>query len=239
MEKLTNARRFIRAYNDIDYTLRSKYNFKRSMSFSDVIRKSVSLNGIVRKYENTLIDYSRLRNAIVHSNTDNNTMAEPHDNVVENFERIKDLLTSPLTVKDNVIRRDVLCANHDSTVKEMIVLMTRSGYSNIPVYNGDNLVGVANNGKILNFLGNIIASGKSADSFINNTKISDILVSEDESKYYAITSVETTLDDVLNIFNSNRKLLVMLITRTGSDDERPFGIISVADLMDLTNVLEE
>ena len=40
----SNARRFINAYNTIDYAIRVQHNFKRSMSFSDLIRRAVPLN---------------------------------------------------------------------------------------------------------------------------------------------------------------------------------------------------
>ena len=66
MKKVSNANRFIAAYNSIDSSLRSIYNLKRSLNFSEVIRKTVLLNSVVRKYEDDLIDYGRLRNAIVH-----------------------------------------------------------------------------------------------------------------------------------------------------------------------------
>ena len=69
--KKSNATRFIAAYNQIDYSLRAIYGFKRSMSFSDVIRRSVVLNSVVRKYEDDLIDFGRLRNAIIHNGTKN------------------------------------------------------------------------------------------------------------------------------------------------------------------------
>ena len=49
--KKSNAKRFLDAYNDIDYSLKTRYNFNRSMGFSDLIRKTVSLNYIIRKYE--------------------------------------------------------------------------------------------------------------------------------------------------------------------------------------------
>ena len=58
MSKKTNAERFLTAYNNLDYGLRSIYGFKRSMSFSDVVRRSVVLNSVVRKYEDDLIDFA-------------------------------------------------------------------------------------------------------------------------------------------------------------------------------------
>ena len=79
----TNATRFIDAYNKIDYALRVQNNFKRSMSFSDMIRRAVVVNHIVRKYEDDLIDFGRLRNAIIHKSNDKFIIAEPHIDVVE------------------------------------------------------------------------------------------------------------------------------------------------------------
>ena len=89
-EKLekTRAERFIECFNKIDYALRTKYNLNRSMSFSDLIRKCVALNYVVRKYEDDLIDYGRLRNAIVHHSSSKKIIAEPHEDVVVQFEKI-------------------------------------------------------------------------------------------------------------------------------------------------------
>lgn len=83
----TNAKRFINAYNQIDSGLRALYNQKRSMSFAELIRNSVNENHVVRKYEDDLIDFGRLRNAIVHKSNDDFIIAEPHIEVVEKIEK--------------------------------------------------------------------------------------------------------------------------------------------------------
>ena len=89
-EKLTNAQRFVNAYNAIDQTLRARHNIRRSLSFSDMIRRTVAVDYIVRKYEDVLIDYGRLRNAIIHKSNDKFLIAEPHEEVVAEFEKIAD-----------------------------------------------------------------------------------------------------------------------------------------------------
>ena len=120
--KKSNAERFISAYNNIDYTLKARYNFSRSMGFSDLIRKVVSLNYVIRKNEDDLIDYGRLRNAIVHNN-DEYVIAEPHDSVVENIERIEKLITRPPRALDYA-RRDVLTVEANKTMYDVITLIT-------------------------------------------------------------------------------------------------------------------
>ena len=83
---MTNAERFINSYNKTDLQLRTLYNLKASLSFSEVIRRSAEVNPFIRRYETKLIDYGRLRNAIVHKDIDEEIIAEPNARVTEEFE---------------------------------------------------------------------------------------------------------------------------------------------------------
>ena len=87
VEKNVNAKRFIAAYNRLDQGLREIYSIKRTLTFSDMIRKVANVNTVVSKFEEDLIDYARLRNAIVHKSGDE-LIAEP------NIE-VEDLLSVP------------------------------------------------------------------------------------------------------------------------------------------------
>ncbi len=236
-KKKTNAQRFISAYNSIDYTLKSRYNFSRSMGFSDVIRKTVSLNYIVRKNEDVLIDYGRLRNAIVHNN-DEFIIAEPHDNVVENIERLEKLITAPPKALD-FVRRDVLTVESNKTMYEVITLMSNSKYSNIPVYDKEGLIGIANGQKILDSFGQFLLSGGKADVFLNNVKIEDMLSRIENSNYYDVAPIDITIEEALDAFHANSKLLAILITKTGSSKEMPLGIITGSDAMEMNKILDQ
>ena len=165
-KKQTNAKRFINAYNSIDYAIRIQHNFKRSMSFSEVVRKSVPINFIVRKYEDDLVDFGRLRNAIIHNSNEQFVIAEPHDDVVEKIEHIAQLLTTPPKAINAIIDRDVLCVQNDVSLKDVIKLIATSEFSNIPVFKNGGLIGVANGQRILDVLGRQIVKNKNIDDFI-------------------------------------------------------------------------
>ena len=240
MEKkdLSNARRFIQAYNNIDYTIRTRYNLNRSMGFSELIRKSVALNYIVRKYEDDLIDFGRLRNAIVHGNEDY-IMAEPHIDVVEQIEKIERLLTAPPKALELVCRRDVLTISSDQSMKEAIMLIASSSYSNIPAYNDKGeIIGIANGQKILDSFGKHLLSGGKADSFLNNVKIEDMLSSIENSNYYIFANKDLTVEDALEFFHNNSKLLAILVTKNGGAKEKPLGIITGSDVIKMNTILE-
>ena len=235
---MDNATRFLKAFNTIDHSLRVQYNFNRGMSFSDIIRRCVQINSVVRKYEDDLVDYGRLRNAIVHSGNENDIIAQPNDNVVLKMERIAKLISTPPKAMESICRKDVLCVDANESVKSVIETIGTSGYSNLPVYNQDKLVGVANGQRILDVLGRIIKEKQSLDAFCKNTKIGDVVSTKVANTYYAISNKDITLEQALELFYRNRKMLAILITKNGIETEKPIGIISVADIMDINAILE-
>lgn len=235
---MSNAQRFLKAYNQIDHGLRTQYNFNRSMAFSDIIRRSVVINSVIRKYEDDLVDYGRLRNAIVHSNHTEEIIAEPHTSVVEKIERIAKLITTPPRALNSICRKDVLCVKANDTLQKVIETISKSGYSNLPVYDGQKLVGIANGQRLLDCLGKAILNKKNLDDFCKKVLIGEVVSSQISDTYYAIANQDITLENVLNLFYKNRKLLVILITKNGSDTDMPLGIISVSDIMDINSIME-
>lgn len=235
----SNAKRFIEAYNQIDYALRVQHNFKRSMGYSDMIRRAVAVNYIVRKYEDDLIDFGRLRNAIIHRSNDDYIIAEPHDDVVVQMEKIAKLICTPPKVMEILNLHDVLTVHYNVDLKTVIKLISSSKYSNIPVYKDGTLLGVANGQKILNLLGRKIEDGQDITQYIEKTTIEEAISEFPEGvKYYDIASSDVTIEEVLDMFDKNRKLLIVLITKTGSMQEAPLGIVTPTNIMDLNNILE-
>ena len=239
VDERSNAKRFIDAFNNIDYALKARYNLNRAMGFSDLIRKSVVVNYIVRKYEDILVDYGRLRNAIVHSSTDDFVIAQPHDDVVANIEHIERLLTTPPKALDSVGRRDVLVTYAGHSMGEVICLMANANYSNIPVYKGNELIGIANGQKIIDSMGHFLIAGGKPQVFMENVQIEDMLSAIENSQYYDVMKADCTVEEVLDAFNKNRKLLAILFTKNGLSNEMPVGIMTSADVVDAQKVIEQ
>lgn len=237
-EQKSNAQRFVDAYNLIDQTLREKHNFRRSMGFSDMIRKAVVVDFTVRKYEDELIDYGRLRNAIIHKSNEEFLIAEPHSDVVEEFEKIAELISAPPKVVDIFDSKEVLTIENAASLKSVVKLIYDSGYSNIPVYKNGGLIGVANGQKILNYIGSKIGDGVDIDDLLSSTKIEEAVSEFSDTRYYEVVSAEITIEEALNIFYKNRKLLIIIITETGSMNEMPIGILSSSDIMDMNQAID-
>ncbi|MFQ6752187.1 MAG: CBS domain-containing protein [Clostridia bacterium] len=236
--KKTNAERFITAYNNIDYSLRTIYNFKRSMSFSDVIRRSVVLNSIVRKYEEDLIDFGRLRNAIIHQGNSKYTIAEPHDDIVDKIEKLAHLISEPPEAIDRIGNKEVITINSDMKIASAIELIYRTGYSNLPTYDGDKLIGILNGRKLITVLGKKIGEQANLQEFVQENTVGDIIHEMGEDYYFMLANESLTVDEAMNCFENNRKLLIILITKGGKDNGKPLKIISSADIIDMKKILD-
>ena len=236
--KSSNAERFITAYNNIDYSLRTIYNFKRSMSFSDVVRRSVVLNSIVRKYEEDLIDFGRLRNAIIHQGNSKYIIAEPHDDIVEKIEKLAMLISEPPIALDRIGNTEVITINHDMKIGKAVELIYRTGYSNLPTYDGEKLIGVINGRKLINVIGERVSSGANIQEFFENTTVGEVVAQMGDDYYYMLADEKLSIDSAMNFFENNRKLLIILITKGGKDTGKPLKIISSADIIDMKKILD-
>ena len=238
MKEMSNAQRFIDSFNQIDYAIRVQHDFKRSMGFSDMIRRASSLNHIVRKYEDDLIDYGRLRNAIIHGSNSDIIIAEPHEDVVLKIEQLARLITTPPKALEVLNEKEVFTVNYDMKVKDVIEKISSTKFSNLPVYKNGTLIGVANGQKILNSLGQYLTDHKTVDEYISNTTIEKIVIEQKDNNYYSVLGSDTTIDQVLGEFLNNRKLLAIIITKTGTMSEPPLAIITSTDYMELNKILE-
>ena len=234
----SNAERFIAAYNNIDYSLRTIYDFKRSMSFSDVVRRSVVLNSVVRKYEEDLIDFGRLRNAIIHHGNHNYIIAEPHDDIVEKIERLAYLISEPPVAIDRVGNKEVITIAEDMKISEAMELIFRTGYANLPIYSTDKLIGILNGRKLITILGRRVHENTNLEEFIRNTPVKDIIEEMGDDYYFMLADENLTIDQAMNYFENNRKLVVILITKNGKDTGKPLKIISTADIVDMKRILD-
>jgi len=235
----TSAKRFISAYNQIDHALRSQYNFKSNISFSDLVRRCSQLNMIVKNHEDDLISYARLRNAIVHSVSDY-VIAEPHDEVVALMEKIARVVTTPPLAIDALGRQAVVTVQSTLTLREWLIEKSKVEFSNLPVYKGNALIGVMYFRNYVNAFGKLLAQRQNIDEFVDGTTVEEFLHDyPSPDKQYQLVSAKITIEEVLKIFNDNRKIICLIVTKSGNFLDSPMRIITRADVIDLMSVVEK
>ncbi|MCL2846598.1 MAG: hypothetical protein FWE38_02800 [Firmicutes bacterium] len=233
-----NAARFIAAYNTIDSVLRTMYNFRTNITFTDLIRRCSSLNTVIRVYEDDLVELARLRNAIIHNKSET-IIAEPNTDVTETLEKIARLISTPPLAIEIIRSGAVDIADGSLMLKDLIVELSRIRHSSIPIYKGSNLLGVIRWRKFVEVLGgHVISQGGSIDDFIGKTTVEEFLRSFPCNNHYVVAGEGITIEQVLGLFNQNRKLACIIITKDGTPSLRPTGIVTGGDVMDLMKVLE-
>lgn len=235
-EENSNAKRFITAYNRLDQGLRDIYSIKRSMTFSDMVRKVATVNMVVSKFEEDLLDYGRLRNAIVHRSTDE-IIAEPNLDVVEKLEKVARIINTPPRVIECLRPRKVYSITGDTTLKEVISVLMTEGYSVVPVYINETLVGVIHRKMIIDGIGKFIQQKRDIDEAINEP-VSKCLNIFNETNHYEVAPSSLTIENLLYMFQQNRKLSSVILTEMGNYDEPAKAIVVSADLIDLNSILD-
>lgn len=236
MEKNELAKRFISAYNRLDQGLRDIYSIKRTLNFADMIRKVATVNTVVKKFEEDLIDYGRLRNAIVHRSGDE-IIAEPNVEVVEKLEKVARIINTPPRVVECLRPREVYSVSGDEPLRNVVGEMWKKGYSVVPVYISGTLVGVINRKMIVDGIGKFIANGKDIDDAMQEP-VSKCLDIFNETSHYEVAPTSLTVENLMYMFQQNRKLSSVILTDNGNYTEPAKIIIVSADIIDLNLILD-
>ena len=236
-EKNVNASRFLSAYNRLDQGLREIYSIKKNLNFADMIRKVAGVNTVVLRFEDELISYGRLRNAIVHNSKEDKIIAEPNIEVVEKLEKIARTINTPPRVVDCIRPRRVFTASGETPLKEVIREMKAVGYSVIPVYIAQTLVGVINRKMVVEGIGKFLEEKRDINDALNEP-VAQCLDIFNESNHYEVAPASITVENLLYMFQQNRKLSSVILTENGNFNEPAKAVLVSADLIDLNTILD-
>ena len=234
-----NAARFLKSYNKIESQLKLLYHERPTQNFTDLVKRCTDRNLTVRRYENELVDYGKLRNAIVHQSMNGQIIAIPCDEVTEKMERIAQLLSAPPRIRDALPEKKIVSIEASLSLRQAVLLVSRTGHSNLPVYEGKRMVGIVNNRRIIRELGAVLARGQSVDSFLSETPVGDVLDESDMFVYYKYLPETATLEEVLTAFEENKKLIAVVVSERGRMGERIRNFITPADLVHVNRKLED
>ncbi len=223
MEDMENAVRFLNAYASIERSLNRLLNKNDYVPFKKLVSMAAKNNAVVAKNEEILKEYSDLRNAIVHQRArTEEIIAQPVDSVVENIERIAELLD----VDESVITfatKPVTIADETTTVEEAYELLHAVGGEKLPIYAGGQFVGIVTMDQIAGWN---LGGGSSTEQVRK-------LIGEESPETVFMKRTQSIMEAVL-LFDRHMKQTnrapVILVTETGDMHEEPLGILSTHDL---------
>ena len=105
------------------------------------------------------------------------------------------------------------------------------------MYLGGTLVGVLNRKMVVDAIGAALLEQKDIDALLKGP-IVDCFSVLDVNNHYEVVGANVTIDNILYMFQQNRKLSTIVITPNGTYNEFPVGIIVTADLIDIQAILD-
>lgn len=233
---MSNAERFLDAYaileDRLNKILKSKTNISEDeyVPFSKLIYQCASLNRIVSINQQALREYNELRNAIVHKRgTENEVLAEPSDAVTTDIERIAQLLQMDDSIM-NYVSKPVKTVTSNDNLKDIYALMKQLNTSKIPVYDGNQFKGIVTLEAICEWAMNGQKETSVAE-YIDEKKSRRVLFLKKTS------SVQNAIHSFESSVQNGATLLAVLVTETGSLNEKPLGIITTADMPKILNAM--
>jgi len=227
-----NLLRFLNAFQRIEGSLKKKYGHgdAKHLSLPVLLSEVAKQDRSVRRYKFDIETLQQLRNAVVHNI--HGFLAEVTEKAVQLAEKIAEHLERPPRV-DRFFREVVTIERSDSVAKA-VIQMYENDFSQLPVTQGGGLEGLLTANTVARWLGALAEE----DIFsLKETSVAEVLRYEEKDEVWKIISRETTLFDVLDHFHSceqkGERLAALIITHSGSKGEKPLGIITAWDLVQI------
>ena len=234
---MSNAIEFISAFNIIDSRMRAIYRGKGNLQFSDLVRRCAEFQMTIRKYEEDLLLCARLRNVIVHESRKDRIIAEPCDELTRLICHVAELLQSPPQL--SLLKpKKVTFLSSETELGQAIEKISKTNYSNLPVYRGGRMLGVLNNRRVVRVVGQALERGENVGDVLQ-TPCADVLHEDDMFRFYKVLGKENTVQEAIDAFEENRKLLAVLVTSSGYVGDKIVNLLTSADIPQLIRMLEE
>ena len=228
MDELSS--RFLDAFTAIEKHLRTITDADRHMTFGEMVEKASKSDKAVRRLRGQLKDFGELRNFVVHEYRRDQPTASPSAHAVERLQAIRDELLSPPRLID-LFRHQVETCSPTDPVGSAARKMHDGSFSQLPVYEGDRLVGLLTAETVARWLASRLAGGL---GLLEEEAVEIVMRHEEGTHAFTVMGREATVEDALAAFDdhlhSGKSLDAIILTHNGRGTERPLGIVTVSDM---------
>lgn len=231
---MNNIDKFLDLYRQLERIGRSNY-FPDIPEGSPIITRLTTIPSL-REFKED-VEYCRVvRNFLVHTPRVRDVYPViPSDDMIKILEKCVSRVKSPIKAMDFSIRREnMFSAKLEDKVLYITNYMNRKGFTHIPVFEDNKLLGVFSDNVIYSYIcdkGNLhIDDNTTLLEFINYLGLSFHL-----NEYFAFMKADATLYEVSDLFNidskSMKQLAVVFFTDTGRFDGNVKGMMTPYSLL--------
>jgi predicted transcriptional regulator len=227
------SERFEVAFNQIHNWMQKNIKNARTDRFAELLRLGFPLHSLIRKYYHDLKMFGRLRNSIVHDKIELGFyIAEPHVSVVNKIENIASQLVQPRDAL-SIATKPVFFYYEDAKLKDILTVINKRSYSIFPIYDKNGFKWPLTTDCIIKWF---------ADNMVENIIQLDDVKVKDLFPLKRSTPIEFVRKDadmfvIEEIFEKyhvkKQKLEAVIVTETGRQSEKPLGIVTSWDLVEI------
>lgn len=219
---------FLTSFNRIEKWLRKQLEFPSNMGVSEMTRRIKKKTELpINEIEYDLIEFSQLRNAIVHNKIEKDfVIAEPNQWAVDRILEIEEKLVHPKTV-EKYTRSNVKTFEASIPLRKILHIIVEKEYSQFPIYQKGKFRGLITT----RGLGMWFAKhSENALMVLDDYTAIDILDVDTKRDAVRFLSPSDYEYKAINLFKNNPRLEAILITEDGRGNSKLLGIISPKDL---------
>jgi hypothetical protein len=235
----SNGRRFLAAFNEIEDFFRSKLDEDKHLDFVQLERAYDAKFGLPGQYRAALRAFRILRNAMVHVRYfRGQPIAEPVPGVVDQIELLLELLKSPRCALDVIGGRDVCVALCDEPVRSVLEHVSRHDYSQFPVYDRSEYVGILTTNTIARWLGDQLTRNQ---GLAEEEPVRTVMRFAEEHERGLLVrrtiTVQDAIDKLLHGGPGDTPATALVVTSGGRTNDTPLRVMAAFDLPELTGSL--
>lgn len=234
---VSNAEMFLDAFNQIEKILNNRFRPGLHVGFTELIRRMQSQDGVIRQYASDLREFAELRNAIVHNRRENYVIAEPHEDIVREIIKIKDLIINPPTLK-MLPSKSIFTIPRRAPLSEVLKVFAREGFTRCPVVDEGHVVGLLTARSIVRWMAS--SSGMMTD--LKLALVENVMPWAAKERFVVVRP-STQLHAVYELFTNQLReggsLQAVLITSSGKPLAPIQGIVTASDLPGVFKLLSK
>lgn len=238
MKAATSVRteRFEVSFNRIHQSLRKMVR-NEAPHFSNLVYKGSKRHALIRTYQEELHQFARLRNAIVHEQVKvGEYIADPHEETVERIEEIADIFSQP-NYALSIATKNVITFDMEDSIEAVIHGIQTNSYSQYPIYQQGTCVGLLTARAVVKWFASHVVN---SIVDLSEIKVMDILTLESNHPI-SFAPKSANIFEIEEIFEkahaSKKDLELVIITENGMEDEKPLGVITSWDLIEIEYTL--
>lgn len=225
---------FIGLFNELNQYLNSKYNLKPNTTFGNMLIECESREPVIRHYRNELDRINDLRNLIIHESDRKGPLAIPSNDLISRLDFFLKKIKNPEQIGSK-FKGIVKTFDISSSLNEVLLVIREKNYTQFPIFNKDEFVGMLTENGIATWLASKI---EEEIIMFEDIIVEDIIKKEEGLESYKVLKTNKTIYDVYDVFSKREEHkgpLVILISKTDSirKPDDILGIITHWDIKDI------